>query len=88
MNWTVHVSIVKDNADNYGYASFKTFKKHFDSVKWEKTSGGIWDETLQTRYMHTLLMFNGVGMIINNPISYIRAQLYIRNHMKKKLHKW
>lgn len=87
VDWLVHISMVKENCDTYGWAGFKKFREHFDKIEWVYESR--WENSLfgkvysNDRFFAHVIKFNGVGMIINNPISFLLAKLYVQGYIQK-----
>jgi hypothetical protein len=87
ISYFVHIEMVKTDRFEYGYGTFKQFLKHFTKYDWKWDSR--WESSLEyewptTRIHADIFSFEGKGFIFNNPISYLRAKLYIRQYIKNK----
>ena len=87
VDWMVHIDMVKDHCDTYGWAGFKKFKEHFDKTEWEYNS--LWENSLfgknyhEDRFHAHIIKFKRVGMMINNPISFLLAKIYLVEYIHK-----
>ena len=86
-DWVIHIDMVKENCDTYGWAGFKKFKEHFDKTEWEYDNR--WENSLfgkshyEDRFFASIIKFNRVGMIMNNPISFLLARIYVVEYIHK-----
>ncbi|MET3505474.1 hypothetical protein [Halalkalibacter oceani] len=86
ISWSVHISMVKEQPEEYGYATFKKFKKEFDKCRWEiqgyhgKTIANfaLWDMRDGSKFGASIIQFQHKGMIMNNPLCWMRAVLYAK----------
>ena len=82
-NWYIHVDLTKRFISCYGWGNYRTFKREFNKTEWRdkgteyhllNDNGGSVDTTYK---------FEEKGMIINNPISYILCQIYVKKQYRK-----
>jgi len=93
--WTVHRSQTIEFSDCYGYGSFKNFMDHYQSIEWTREStwrkshfsqSDIWKK--RSGYIHAgIVEFNGKGMVLRYPFSWIRYLFWIRKHKLKNKNK-
>lgn len=97
ISWGVHISMVRDECKTYGWAGFKDFINQFGKADWNKMTfneSGLMGSTHDDYYHSGIIRFNGNGMIIRDPISYMFVNLfvwdYIRRNYKNKrvINKW
>jgi len=96
INWSIHRSMVKNSTNKYGVANYKKFLEEFNKVEWtlsEWFNGSLFSES-NDKYHAQIIAFNGKGMIISNPISYLLVILYVKIYIKKnfednrKINEW
>jgi len=94
IEWICHAQTVKEIHKPYGYASFNTFKKHFDATEWDADRNNM--KYCLYKYYHGdcisktdtySIRFNDVGMILKSPLSLFRARRYIRKYQKSRIKK-
>jgi len=90
IEWSVHVDMVKGRGAQYGRANYKKFVEEFQKVEWERdiyfnnslfgsdSISGTIDE-----YHANIIKFNGKGMIIKDPISYLLVKIYVKRYIKQ-----
>ncbi len=95
--WVVHISMTKEDvhSKSWGWGSYSLFLREFNKMKdWRSES---WGYSLfcgngypRDGYLHaSVIRFNQTGMVIRDPISYLRVQLFIRRYIgKKPRHNW
>lgn len=98
IQWAVHISMSKDECQNYGYANYRKFKKVFESKeiskerdKSHRNPRSFFTENMC--YHASIIKFDGKCMIINNPFSYLLVVIYMEkyiynNYTKKNRVKW
>lgn len=97
--WFVHISQTKDDSSTYGWGNYKKFIREFEKCNWDNEGGewnySMWDREKRSRYHAGIIQFNGIGMIINNPVDYVRVVMYTRKFyrnkfgmQKKNIHTW
>lgn len=93
--WYNHITTVKTSVKKYGYANYKKFKREFLKCSSDDLQFSAIDYKLGYKHNcidYDLIVFNDIGMIINNPISYLFVCIYIfRIHKQKdkeRLYKW
>lgn len=96
--WYDHISTVKTvmATYKYGYANYRKFKREiskssFDDLEFSAVKYAC-HYNKHNCVDYSLIAFNDIGMIINNPISYLFVCIYIfRIHKQKdkeRLYKW
>lgn len=91
VEWLTHISMVKDHTDIYGYANYQKFKREFVKQKWNYIwRTGLFNSNTNSKIHAGIIQFNGIGMIINNPVSYFLCMMYVKKHIKptKGGYKW
>lgn len=105
IDWLVHISMVRDSCHTYGWAGFKKFREHFDKTEWVYENDiygeglfGVTGRYQKDKYFASIIKFDDIGMIINNPISSLLVKLYVKGYIqknhsrevgkKKKNYKW
>lgn len=87
MDWIVHISMVKEQTTQYGWAGHKKFIEQFHKAEWEYQP--YWRKSLfgkeyeKDQYHANIFKFNSKGMIINNPVSYLIVKLYVSGYIKE-----
>lgn len=86
INWSVHIVMVKDHCNNYGWGNFKQFKENF--YKYDLKNDRGWKDSFfnynnNSECHADIIEFNGNGMILY-PIDYLRYKLFIINISKKR----
>ena len=93
VDWTTHKDMVRDNTETYGYAGYKEFVREFHKVEWSYREQ--WGDSLFSQdtfshegYYHaSIIKFNDRGMIIKNPIEYLRVRKYVKKYIKENFGK-
>lgn len=98
-----HERMTKKHSDNYGYGNFKKFQTEFYKKNWEisKTWNNSFFHHPSNSEIHaSIIKFDGIGMVISNPIDYIKVQKMLNriykeeqnkinaNEPSKRIHKW
>ena len=87
--WLAHISMTKQFTSQYGYASLEEFTYQFNKVSdWQFKGYGkdaieSYSNKEGTYIMHDILSFEGDGMILNNPLSYLFAIIILKRKMKE-----
>lgn len=85
ISWLTHISMTNDDTSKTGWASYTTFKKWFNKYEWQENvlySDSLWNRELDCKIHASIIKFEGIGMKINNPLSYILVKLYVRKYIK------
>ena len=85
--WSVHKKMVKDCTDSYGRAGYKKFIQEFEKVEWKidpYCKESLVSDSYMDKFHADIIMFNGKGMMINNPFSYFKVKRYVNQYIKKK----
>ncbi|PZT57458.1 hypothetical protein DN757_02035 [Paenibacillus silvae] len=85
IDWAVHLSMTSDDSIKYGWASYSTFKKWFRDYDWKGDNvfkGSLWDREMKCTYHAGIIKFEGIGMKINDPFSYLLVRIYVRKYIK------
>ncbi len=85
VNWRVHIQMVKDNTDNYGWGNYNSFVREFRKQNW--TFNKIWNESLFDRDNNSeihanIFKFNGKGMILPF-FDYMKATKFVKEYIKE-----
>lgn len=87
-DWLVHVSQVKDSSSVYGWGNYQKFIREFEKCEWDNEDGeykySMWDRERGAKFHASIIEFNNIGMIINNPIDYVRVDMYVKKFYKNK----
>lgn len=93
--WAVHISMVKDQEVEYGWAGYKEFKREFVKYRWniEGWEEGLYSRECYSKCHASIILFGGKGMIMVTPIDYYLVTRHIKHYKrneKKKLNviKW
>jgi len=83
-----HISMTKSRK-KYGRASYKIFMEEFCRRNWKqdhifKTS--LFDSETDSQLHAYIIEFDGIGMIMKNPIEYFRMRLFVRSYLKTQNH--
>jgi hypothetical protein len=85
--WLTHLTMTKSETKISGWASHKKFISELNKYKWRYDSGwsgSLFHDDFSDNLIHaSIYKFGGVGMKINNPISYIITVLYIKKYIKQ-----
>ena len=84
--WAVHRSMVRENNSSYGKTDHKKFVEEFNKVEWiykESFKDSLFSIDNKDQVHASIIEFNGKGMIINNPISYLKVRKHIENYIKE-----
>lgn len=87
VSWLTHIDMTKGDSSKQGWANYKTFKEYFNRYEWEDSDifkGSYWNRKLDCKYHASIIKFEGVGMLINNPINYLLVNNYVRKYPPKK----
>jgi hypothetical protein len=65
--------------------TYKDFVKAFHRFNWSTHGwkGSLFDDENNAKIHASIIMFSGVGMVLNNPIDYYRAKRYVRAYIKR-----
>jgi hypothetical protein len=95
VDWLAHISMTKDHSSKRGWGNYKKFKREFEKIEWKPLllySKSFANRDNDSEIHANIIKFNGVGMIINNPISLYLCKRYVKKQMlskpKVELHKW
>lgn len=83
--WQVHIDMTKRNSDKYGYGNFDLFKREFVKYNWEskRWKDSLFDYNTNSQYHAGIIQFVGIGMIMRNPIDWIKVKRYVAQHIKE-----
>lgn len=94
VNWIAHISMTIGDCKggNWGWGNYWKFKREFRKLKWRKmdnyrslVSNNQELVHLYDGYLHAnIVKFRGIGMVINNPISYLLVTVFIRKEVRKR----
>jgi hypothetical protein len=81
VSWFVHIEMTTGNTLKHGWGSYSTFKYHFAQYEWSNENGhykgSLWNREEGCEYHASIIKIGGVGMLINNPFSYILVVIYM-----------
>jgi len=85
IDYGVHISQVKDHTERYGKSSNNIFIQEFNKCEWDNSrwKGSLFDYSRDSQIHAGIIKFNGIGMIMQNPIEYLKM-LYFVNQYKTK----
>ena len=86
VSWSTHISMTKNYTLASGWGNYKKFKKYFEAIEWdydESFKRSLFSSGTASEYHADILKFNGNGMIINNPISYLLVRVYVYKYIDK-----
>ncbi|WP_431785821.1 hypothetical protein [Paenibacillus lactis] len=86
ISWAVHISMTSDGSNKSGWADYSTFRRWFDSYEWETDNdfkGSLWNRKMNCKYHAGIIKFEGIGMKINNPLSYLLVASYVWRYTKR-----
>lgn len=87
VDWAVHLSMTKGDCRSCGWASYSTFKKYFNRYEWDENpiiDGSYWNRKIDCKYHANIIKFEGMGMLINNPISLSLVKNFVRKAAPRK----
>lgn len=91
VQWVTHVQLTKEDSKTYGYATYAKFVEEFEKVNWDYDSSfdGLCGEYGVTDMFQFSgeISFNGNGMVISNPLSYLLVKIHVKEYIKKE-HKY
>lgn len=91
INWDVHKDMVRSSTEFYDKAGYKRFVEEFNKVDWLPNlyfKGSLQSKDSKNKYHASIIMFNGKGMIVNNPVSYFRVVRYVNRYIEKEFGVW
>ena len=97
IDWLAHRDMVKSSTNQYGVSNYKKFIEEFHKVEWEHQklfTSSLFGKDRKDQFHANIIEFNGRGMIINNPISYLLVKLYVKKYIKntfqikRKISEW
>lgn len=94
--WIIHIEMTTKNSYNWGWASYRKFKKEFEKHEFEKQSKGNYiDGKSKSQICSSIIKFNyGKGMVISDPVSWTLVHIYLNKmfqepkEKKQKRIKW
>ncbi len=90
--WTSHISMTKKFTQKYGYATFSEFIYQFNKVAdwqfrdYDKISIESGSDKEGTYFRNDIISFEGDGMVLGNPFSYLLALLSLKRKRKELEH--
>lgn len=78
---TMHRTMTLKYSKIYGYGNFKLFIKEFNKTKWKIESEdeiSFRDYKTDSQVANNIIKFNGMGMLILNPIEFLKVKWHIR----------
>ena len=86
LDYGVHVSQVKKFTNEYGKANYKTFLAEFNKIDWRldeynKSLFYFSNGSITSMICAGLIKFNGIGMIMQNPIEYLKANVFVYKYL-------
>lgn len=85
LNWMHHVATTKRMSKKYGKGSYKDFVKYFRLCIWITYRDHIEDPYQSCKITDDTIEFDGVHMIINNPISYYLVRKHIDKYLNRNV---
>lgn len=88
--WMTHISMTKSYSNVSRWGGYSQFKREFDCTNWrfwDIFKYSLFDKELlkdENEYHAGIIKFKGVGMKINNPLSYLLVVLYVRKYINKE----
>ncbi len=85
--WLIHISMTERYSNTCRLGSYRQFKREFDNTNWrycKEFKYSLFDEEIlgdENEYHAGIIKFNGIGMKINNPISYLLVMFYVRKYI-------
>lgn len=84
-DYVVHIDMVKQHTEMYEYSSFDEFKNQFNKQSWDTlNSDDLISLNHRSRIYAGIIEFNNIGMIMENPIEYLKAKRFITKYIKNK----
>ncbi|HEY8889811.1 MAG TPA: hypothetical protein VIM70_06115 [Clostridium sp.] len=83
-----HISMVKSRK-KYGRASYKIFMEEFYRCDWKQDTffkKSLFDRETDSQLHAYIIEFDGIGMIMKNPIEYCKMRLFVRSYLKTLNH--
>jgi len=77
IDYRTHISMVKSSTKEYGKANYNIFFQEFNKCKWDikRYKGSLFDKSTNSEIHASIIQFNGVGMIMQNPIEYLKNEI-------------
>lgn len=99
IEWSVHISMTKEDSKKYGWGNYKKFIREFNKYNWDDKGWNIgkphnpsfWDRENKCKLHADIIKFNDIGMVINNPIDLQRVKKHMKQYYIEKynpIHKW
>jgi hypothetical protein len=91
IEWTSHLSMTKKYADSYGWGGYREFKREFQRYQWVRSGKDLLDRSNDCQLQNDIIKFDGVGMRIHNPLSYLLVTEFIKRQCAKgrnRKYKW
>jgi len=84
-SYDTHIIMVKKYTNKYGKANYNIFVQEFNKCKWdtERWKGSLFDYSTDSEIHASIIKFNGIGMIMQNPIEYLKMIYYVYQYNKK-----
>lgn len=81
IEWCTHKDMVKTCTSAYGYGTYEDFKREFAKIDWKHNAmftNSLFDHSNDSKCHASIIQFNGKGMIIKDPFSYLQVRMLIR----------
>lgn len=94
IDWLTHRDMVKSSTKQYGISNYKQFVEEFHKIEWDYERGmfpdSLFTKDYSSQFHANIVQFNGIGMIINNPFSYLRVKLYVKKQIEsnRRVNSW
>ena len=82
VDYEVHINQVKNYTKKYGKGNYTVFIQEFNKCKWDSKyfKGSLFDRSSDSELHASIIKFKGVGMIMQNPIEYLKMLYYVRQY--------
>jgi len=85
VDYRTHIDMVKSCTKEYGRANYNIFFQEFNKCKWDvkRYKGSLFDKSINSEIHANIIQFNGVGMIMQNPIEYLKVRFHLYQYLKE-----
>ena len=84
LDYSIHVSMTKEHSNKFGKANYNIFIQEFNKYEWDTKSwsGSLFNHPSNSQIHASIIKFNGIGMIMKNPVEYLKMIIYVYKYVK------
>ena len=85
VDYRTHISMVKSSTKEYGKTNYNIFLQEFNKCKWDvkRYKGSLFDKSTNSEIHASIIQFNGIGMIMQNQIEYLKMRFHLYQYLKE-----